>query len=168
MLSEGHQFVLPALNAGREGDVWHLWVTKACHSFLCPFSPVCWPCKAALSMHCHPLPFFTPLAPDWPALVSQLKSWETRAKRGPGGPSFLSLFHPCARFVSLWPGPWRPCQLSPSTCPPAQFLPPVARGDRANCHHLYQGARGENQGPGNVPIYSFLFLICLRVGKLRV
>lgn len=104
MLSEGHQFVLPALNAGREGDVWHLWVTKACHSFLCHFSPVCWLCKAALSMHCHPLPFFTPLAPDWPALVSQLRSWETRAKRGPGGPSFLSLFHLCTRFVSLWPG----------------------------------------------------------------
>lgn len=49
-------------------------------------------------------PLFHSTCPDWPALVSQLRSWETRAKWGPDGPSFLSLFHPCTRFVFLWPG----------------------------------------------------------------
>lgn len=48
-----HQFVLPALHAGREGDVWHLWVTKACHSLSLPLvTSICWLCKAAL----HALP----------------------------------------------------------------------------------------------------------------
>jgi hypothetical protein len=73
MPSEGHQFVLPAPSAGREGAAWHLWVVSVIHP-LCHFPP---PIAgfASGSQHArHPLAFPTPHAPDWPALVSRLPS----------------------------------------------------------------------------------------------
>lgn len=66
---------------------------------------------------------------------------------------------PASSVCFTWlPRPWGPSQrCHHSAFPPAQLLPPVARGDGANCHHLHPGTGGEDQGPGRAFVLMFTF-----------
>lgn len=156
MLSEGHDFVLPLLMLGGRG----MSGTSGGKSLSLTFSATFYLQSLALqsgSQHAQPLSPFPTLTGL--LLSPNSCSWETRESGDLEAPHVFSCFILALGLCSSLMWPRRPCQLSPCTCPPAQFLPPVTRGDRADRHHLHQGARGENQGPGIVPVRYFLFFV---------
>lgn len=161
MFSESRQFVLPHLVLGGRGMSGTWWQKPVTHFSLPLSTSNRWLCKPALSMHgtLSPSSFNIPLT-GLPLSPSSC-SWETRAEWGPGSPLSLSLSPPCTQFMSLPGLTVKMWSAQPFYLPPAQFLPPVARGDRANCHHLHQRTRRENQGPGIVPVHCFFLCSCL-------